>query len=186
MFIFYLDKIFRGGGYNKNMKKHKHYQGFTIIEVVLVLAIAGLIFLMVFLALPALQRSQRDTQRKQTISRIAATLEQARVNNKGVAISDSLFDDDLYKFIQNYLRPHESEYVDPSTGRFYTFFKCGGKVNCGTGEGQDGINVGEIYYNSKATCGDDGRFIDQEHIATNFILLTRLEGGGLYCFSSSN
>ncbi|MBP6925380.1 prepilin-type N-terminal cleavage/methylation domain-containing protein [Candidatus Saccharibacteria bacterium] len=29
-------------------------KGFTIIEVVLVLAIAGLIFLMVFIALPAL------------------------------------------------------------------------------------------------------------------------------------
>ncbi|MBQ1373278.1 prepilin-type N-terminal cleavage/methylation domain-containing protein, partial [Candidatus Saccharibacteria bacterium] len=39
-------------------------KGFTIIEVVLVLAIAGLIFLMVFVALPALQRNQRDTQRK--------------------------------------------------------------------------------------------------------------------------
>jgi len=38
--------------------------GFTIIEVVLVLAIAALIFLMVFVALPALQASQRDTARK--------------------------------------------------------------------------------------------------------------------------
>ena len=47
-------------------------KGFTIIEVVLVLAIAGLIFLMVFLALPALQRSQRDTQRKNDISRLQA------------------------------------------------------------------------------------------------------------------
>ena len=37
-------------------------QGFTIIEVVLVLAIAGLIFLMVFIALPTLQRNQRDTR----------------------------------------------------------------------------------------------------------------------------
>ena len=175
-----------GGGIIKNMKKHKHYQGFTIIEVVLVLAIAGLIFLMVFLALPALQRSQRDTQRKQTISRIAATLEQARINNRGVAVSDRLFDNDVDKFIQNYLRPHESEYVDPSTGRFYALLKCGSKVNCGTGEGQDSLEVGEIYYNSKAICDDNNHFIDQEHIATNFILLTRLEGGGLYCFSSSN
>ena len=43
---------------------NKDKNGFTIIEVVLVLAIAGLIFLMVFIALPALQRSQRDTQKK--------------------------------------------------------------------------------------------------------------------------
>ena len=168
------------------MKKHKLYKGFTIIEVVLVLAIAGLIFLMVFLALPALQRSQRDTQRKQTISRIAATLEQARVNNKGVYFSDYANNNQLESFVQNYLRPHESEYVDPSTGRFYAFLKCSSKVNCGTGEGQDKIEVGEIFYNSKATCGDNGRFIDQSGNATNFILLTRLEVGGLYCFSSSN
>ena len=169
--------------FNKNKN---NFKGFTIIEVVLVLAIAGLIFLMVFLALPALQRAQRDTQRKQTISRIAATLEQARINNRGVAVSDHLFDNDVDKFIQNYLRPHESEYVDPSTGRLYTLLKCGSKVNCETGEGQDSLKVGEIYYNSKAICDDNNHFIDQEHIATNFILLTRLEGGGLYCFSSSN
>jgi prepilin-type N-terminal cleavage/methylation domain-containing protein len=42
----------------------KPLSGFTIIEVVLVLAIAGLIFLLVFLALPGLQRSRRDAQRK--------------------------------------------------------------------------------------------------------------------------
>ena len=83
MFIFYLDKIFRGGGIIKNMKKHKHYQGFTIIEVVLVLAIAGLIFLMVFLALPALQRAQRDTQRKNDMARLKAAYQQYRANNKG-------------------------------------------------------------------------------------------------------
>ena len=45
-------------------------KGFTIIEVVLVLAIAGLIFLMVFIALPALQRSQRNTRRRQDMARI--------------------------------------------------------------------------------------------------------------------
>ena len=43
--------------------------GFTIIEVALVLAIAGLIFLVVFLALPALQRSQRDTARRQDVAK---------------------------------------------------------------------------------------------------------------------
>ena len=49
-------------------------RGFTIIEVVLVLAIAGLIFIMVFIALPTLQRSQRDTQRKNNLSAIVAAM----------------------------------------------------------------------------------------------------------------
>ena len=48
----------------------KKQQGFTIIEVALVLAIAGLIFLVVFLAVPALQRNQRDDARKRDVSNI--------------------------------------------------------------------------------------------------------------------
>ncbi|MBR3323388.1 prepilin-type N-terminal cleavage/methylation domain-containing protein, partial [Candidatus Saccharibacteria bacterium] len=54
----------------------KTKRGFTIIEVVLVLAIAGLIFMMVFIALPALQRSQRDTQRTNDMSRFMTQLTQ--------------------------------------------------------------------------------------------------------------
>lgn len=65
------------------MKKHKHYKGFTIIEVVLVLAIAGLIFLMVFLALPALQQSQRDTQRKNDARNLLAAIIEFQSHNKG-------------------------------------------------------------------------------------------------------
>lgn len=57
--------------------------GFTIIEVVLVLAIAGLIFMMVFLALPALQRSQRDTQRSDDIARLQAAINSYQANNRG-------------------------------------------------------------------------------------------------------
>lgn len=52
----------------------KTNQGFTIIEVVLVLAIAALIFLMIFVALPALQASQRDTERKNDASLVMSGL----------------------------------------------------------------------------------------------------------------
>ena len=63
------------------MRNNRH--GFTIIEVVLVLAIAGLIFLMVFIALPALQRSQRNTRRRSDMARIAtATTNYQAANNR--------------------------------------------------------------------------------------------------------
>lgn len=62
----------------KNDKK-----GFTIIEVVLVLAIGGLIFLMVFIALPALQRSQRNSQRRNDMDRVAAAIIEYQKHNKG-------------------------------------------------------------------------------------------------------
>ncbi|MBS7346619.1 MAG: type II secretion system protein [Candidatus Sacchiramonaceae bacterium] len=65
------------------MIKSKIRPGFTIIEVVLVLAIAGLIFLMVFIALPALRRNQHDTQRKNDMSRLSSAIESYKVNNRG-------------------------------------------------------------------------------------------------------
>lgn len=70
---------------NQNLNNKK---GFTIIEVVLVLGIAGLIFLMVFIALPALQRNRRDTQRTSDISRLAAALTNYQTNNSGAIPSD--------------------------------------------------------------------------------------------------
>lgn len=61
----------------------KQDQGFTIIEVVLVLAIAGLIFLIVFLALPQLQRSRRDTQRRSDVGAMMAALDSYAANKQG-------------------------------------------------------------------------------------------------------
>lgn len=58
-------------------------KGFTIIEVVLVLAIAGLIFLMIFIALPALQRGQRDTARKTEAGTIISAIVTYQGNNRG-------------------------------------------------------------------------------------------------------
>ena len=58
-------------------------KGFTIIEVVLVLAIAGLIFLMVFVALPALQSGQRDTARKDDVGTVATSVSNFVANNRG-------------------------------------------------------------------------------------------------------
>lgn len=46
----------------------------------MVLAIAGLIFLTVFLALPALQKSQRDNARKSDVGQVVAALQQYRAD----------------------------------------------------------------------------------------------------------
>jgi len=65
------------------MNVQKQTKGFTIIEVVLVLAIAALIFLMIFIALPALQRGQRDTARKQDLGTVAAAVNDYTANHRG-------------------------------------------------------------------------------------------------------
>jgi len=48
-------------------KNNINLKGFTIIEVVLVLAIAALIIAGVFIALPNLQNAQKDTNQKQAV-----------------------------------------------------------------------------------------------------------------------
>lgn len=125
---------------NKNTKK-----GFTIIEVVLVLAIAGLIFLMVFLALPALQRSQRDTQRKNDASRLRAAITDFQSNNRGAVP----FDGSNLKenFIQNYVTvQNSSTFTDPSTNTDY-------QVSVGTGTP---ATPGQMIVSNHAKCGTDG------------------------------
>jgi prepilin-type N-terminal cleavage/methylation domain-containing protein len=57
--------------------------GFTIIEVLIVLAIAGLIILIVFLAVPALQRNQRNTRRRNDAAHLLGLVNEYSTNNNG-------------------------------------------------------------------------------------------------------
>ncbi len=59
----------------------KTNQGFTIIEVLIVLAIAGLIMLIVFEAIPALSRSSRNNQRRQDVTAILQAVSHYELNN---------------------------------------------------------------------------------------------------------
>ena len=75
----------------RNTIQQRKSEGFTIIEVMIVLAIAGLIMLIVFLAVPALQRNSRNTQYKSDASAYAAAVNEWGQNNDGkVAVSADL------------------------------------------------------------------------------------------------
>ena len=65
----------------KNLKSKN--EGFTIIEVLIVLAIAGLILLIVFLAVPALQRNARNTGRKNDVASVLGAMSEYTNNNGG-------------------------------------------------------------------------------------------------------
>lgn len=71
----------------KNLKKS---DGFTLIEVVMVLAIAGLIMVVVFLAVGGAQRANRDTQRVNQAGLIASALESYARNHDGAYPSTAL------------------------------------------------------------------------------------------------
>ncbi len=88
------------------MPRHKH--GFTIIEVSLVLAIAGLILVMAFIALPALQRQTRDSKRKEDTMTFLQALKKYQQNNRGNLPAYS----DNESILDSYSILHLSEYSD--------------------------------------------------------------------------
>lgn len=96
------------------MNTKQTVKGFTIIEVVLVLAIAGLIFLMVFIALPALQAGQRDTQRRSDASRVVAQITAYASANSGNVPNNQTKTDNLF---DNYLKP--TGFKDPKSNSNY-------------------------------------------------------------------
>lgn len=116
-------------------------EGFTIIEVVLVLAIAGLIFLMVFIALPALQRNQRDTARKADISTVSSAYGDYLGNNRGS-------EPDAAK-LQTYITD-VSENTDQS------------KVDVVAYTDSVNISDGEVTVVKGARCGETGKAADPE------------------------
>jgi prepilin-type N-terminal cleavage/methylation domain-containing protein len=62
----------------------KDRKGFTIVEVMIVLAIAGAILLIVFLAVPALQRNSRNTQMRNDVASLLAGVSEYSSNNNGI------------------------------------------------------------------------------------------------------
>ena len=62
-------------------------RGFTIVEVLIVLAIAGVIMLVVFLAVPTLQRNSRNTQRRADVSHLGGVLNEWVGNHQGTALT---------------------------------------------------------------------------------------------------
>jgi prepilin-type N-terminal cleavage/methylation domain-containing protein len=63
------------------LQKLKNKQGFTLIEIVIVLSIAALIMIIVFFAVAGAQRSRRDQQRKALAARIVSQLDVWQSNN---------------------------------------------------------------------------------------------------------
>lgn len=151
------------------MLNRRRKQGFTIIEVVLVLAIAGLIFLMVFIALPALQRSQRDTQRREDVSRVMAQIQQYQTNNRQRVPADfnAL---NATTFANNYLKRNEGEFNDPQTGNAYQFVA-----------GTETPSTQTMSYIVGQKCNGEN-FTSGTSLGNRVVAIRiKLEGAGFYC-----
>jgi len=92
------------------MPRRKH--GFTIIEVSLVLAIAGLILVMAFVALPALQRQSRDAKRKEDTALFLQALKKYQQNNRGSLPKEENWSDFYDKYLgEDFLNPDGKSYT---------------------------------------------------------------------------
>ncbi len=70
--------------------KNRINKGFTIIEVIIVLVIAAIIMLLVFLVVPQLQRTARNTRTQGDARRVLAAAETFAANNAGTYPSCSV------------------------------------------------------------------------------------------------
>lgn len=149
------------------MNTLKTTKGFTIIEVVLVLAIAGLIFLMVFVALPALQSGQRDSARKNDVGAVSNAISTYSSTNRGKLPASGA---DLGSPGNGFL-----EAVSGNTTAV--------NVSTLTAEGNKTATDGVIDVYLKARCGDvNGSDKTQVTItvgsARQYAIVTLLEAGG--------
>lgn len=151
-----------------NVQQKNKEKGFTIIEVVLVLAIAGLIFLMVFIALPALQRNQRDTQRKNDLGRVQTAVNNFQSNNRNRLPT---FDDD---FITKYLKSGGDSFTDPNGNDYH--FKVGSDPTT-----FDSV-TSNIYVTTGAVC--NGEDVKTGQGTGKVALQYKLEGGGVACVNN--
>ncbi len=168
------------------MNIHRKDKGFTIIEVVLVLAIAGLIFLMVFIALPALQRAQRDQQRKSDLTRVGAALVTYKTNNRNSLPANT--NAAWASFVSQYLTPTASDtFVDPlgaaagSNATTYTMTTNNSVDSPVTGDSNNFNNSTQniIYFSEGYTCGTGGAIVAAG--SRTVALRMYLEGGGIAC-----
>lgn len=86
------------------MSAIKSNKGFTLIELIIVLAIGALIIAGVLLAVGGAQRSQRDQARKDTASRVGTAIQSFASNNNGTMPAAAL------------AATYTSGILDPDTG----------------------------------------------------------------------
>ena len=149
-------------------------KGFTIREVVLVLAIAGLIFLMVFIALPALQRNQRDTQRKNDMSRLQTAIQNYQSNNRGSLPANYNID-----FKNAYMLVGGDTFADPDGNAYAFYWGTRGTLPTDQKDGSGNTAIW-LFYNAKC----DGENTILGGGANKIAASMKLEGGGVYCINN--
>ncbi len=179
--------------------KSKIQKGFTIIEVMIVLAIAGLILVVVLIAIPQLQRNQRNEARKSVANRIVTEINNYAGNNNGsyplanVTSGATHFGTPATAlgFFDRYLgcdatpapASCTSNINDPQTGTpvGVTNGTAALTTTVATVAAPVGTVAGSISYATGLICNGE---IPATGSNRNFVFLMRLEGGAIYCLDN--
>ncbi len=161
----------------RDLKREAHgakAAGFTIIEVMIVLAIAGLIMAIVFVAIPQLQRNTRNTTRRDVINRIKTEIDNYSTNNNGryptadANASTGISGGFRTRYLSNV------SYDDPQSGTAMTL---AGRAAAAS---LQGTAVGTVNYSVGAVC-DGENSTTTGASARNYTVQTLLEGNATYC-----
>ena len=150
--------------------RNNNESGFTIIEVMIVLAIAALILVVVLVAIPQLQRNQRNSARQDVTSRVMTELSNYAGNNNGQYPTST---NDLEDFETRYLSG--VSYEDPLTGENYELQYDESSPSMETEDGP-----AEMGYNIGSEC--DGESVTSASAEGNrqIALIVELEPGNVY------
>jgi prepilin-type N-terminal cleavage/methylation domain-containing protein len=205
-------KTIRGKGMNQLVQKlQKKQSGFTIIEVMIVLAIAGLIIAVVLVAIPQLQRNQRNEARRSILGRMKTEIDNFSANNNGTipaaenngggnaatefgdADTDAGFFDRYFDCTGTGVRTCAINVNDPSTGNPMGLVKNGQSTSAQTmsfsADPTSPANDttippgGNLTYRTGRVC--DGEVTTTTGANTrNYTLQVSLEGGAIYCLDN--
>ena len=138
------------------MKKIKLYKrGFTIIEVLIVLAVASLILLIIFIAVPVLQRTSRNHERKVDAEAVVANVSDFTSNNSGISPNSMRTDTNADGTTNdNVLDLGYSAMCGNSASNYSTvamaYYNVGGDPNWGQDAGPD--SGGSANYGANISC----------------------------------
>ncbi|MEO8691526.1 MAG: type II secretion system protein [Candidatus Saccharimonas sp.] len=166
-------------------KQELKQRGFTIIEVVLVLAIAALIFLMVFIALPALQRNQRDQSRKDELGKVVSAINTYQSNKGGANPTNGI---DLNGYIDGVAATNDvgekdsAHTVGPSDAyidnNYYVTVKA---LTTDGSTGNADTNIIQVFTSAKCNATNDGAVRASKRSAAVMIQLEN--GDSIFCAS---
>ena len=136
---------------SNKLKELRAKEGFTIIEVIIVLVIGAVIMLAVFLVVPQLQRTQRNSRRQNDARRVLTAAEQVNANTSAYPTMN----DTGKTAITNITGPIYSSgttevnwaYAIPTTGTIYptdTLYYLNGNATCSSNAPSPGTTTGKV------------------------------------------